>query len=187
MLGDNLFYGAGLADTLQRANARTPGATIFAYYVKNPSDYGVVEFDGNEQVLSLEEKPKRPKSRYAIPGLYFYDENVVQVAQQLRPSARGELEITDLNLAYLRSNSLFVEVLGRGTAWLDTGNPEALMRASNFIEAVEQRQGLKIGCIEEVAYRMGYVDAPQLRRLAEQLNGTAYGQYLLSILDGPKE
>lgn len=185
ILGDNLFYGAGLVDTLQKAAQCTEGATIFAYYVKEPSRYGVVEFEHDGRVRSIEEKPRQPKSSYAVPGLYFYDGDVVDIARHVRPSPRGELEITDVNLEYLRRGLLRVEVFGRGTAWLDTGEHDALLQASNFIEAVEQRQGLKIGCIEEVAYRMNLIDAEQLKRLADRAGKNQYAEYLRLILREP--
>ena len=181
ILGDNLFYGAGLIDTLRAAASHADGASIFAYYVRDPTRYGVVEFDLAGNVLSIEEKPARPRSNYAVPGLYFYDEDVVEIARSLRPSARGEYEITDVNLAYLQAGRLRVEVFGRGTAWLDTGTPEALLQASSFIGAVEQRQGLKIGCVEEIAYRMGFVDLAQLERLADWAGAGQYGDYLRSL------
>jgi len=181
ILGDNLFYGAGLIDTLRAAADYHEGAAIFAYYVRDPSGYGVVEFDSAGNVLSIEEKPTRPRSNFAVPGLYFYDNRAVDVARSLRPSPRGEYEITDVNLAYLRESRLRVEVFGRGSAWLDTGTPEALLQASSFIGAVEQRQGLKIGCVEEIAYRMGFVDLAQLERLAEWAGRGQYGDYLRSL------
>jgi glucose-1-phosphate thymidylyltransferase len=181
VLGDNLFYSEGLVETLQRAASQAEGATIFAYYVKDPHRYGVVQLNGSGNPVAIEEKPASPKSNYAVPGLYFYDRQVVEIAGALKPSPRGELEITDVNLAYMRAGKLRVRVFGRGTAWLDTGTPEALLQASSFIEAVEQRQGLKIGCIEEVAYRMGYVDAPQLSRLAQNLPNSPYGDYLRDL------
>ena len=181
ILGDNLFYGAGLIDTLRAAADYHEGASIFAYYVRDPSRYGVVEFDAAGKVLSIEEKPTRPRSHFAVPGLYFYDAGAVEIARSLRPSPRGEYEITDVNLAYLREGRLQVEVFGRGTAWLDTGTPEALLQASSFIGAVEQRQGLKIGCVEEIAYRMGFVDLAQLERLADWAGSGQYGDYLRSL------
>jgi glucose-1-phosphate thymidylyltransferase len=181
ILGDNLFYGAGLVDTLRAADAVRVGASIFAYAVRDPSAYGVVELDAAGNVLSIEEKPARPRSHYAVPGLYFYDAEVVSIARALKPSSRGELEITDVNRAYLRAGRLRVEVFGRGTAWLDTGTPEALLQASNFIGAVEERQGLKIGCIEEVAYRMGFIDRSQLTLLADGLGPGPYGSYLRDL------
>jgi glucose-1-phosphate thymidylyltransferase len=180
ILGDNLFYGHGLADTLQKTSQRcVSGASIFGYYVADPQRYGVVEFDAAGQVRSLEEKPAEPRSHYAVPGLYFYDNDVVQMARALRPSARGELEITDINRLYMERGALRVELLGRGTAWLDTGTHMSLLQAANFIEAVEARQGLKIGCIEEVAFRMGYINRSALRRLGEAQKGSDYGRYLL--------
>ena len=185
ILGDNLFYGAGLVETLHKAAVCSDGATIFAYFVKEPTQYGVVEFDTRGFVKSIEEKPTRPKSSFAVPGLYFYDEDVVPIARAVQPSPRGELEITDVNLEYLRRGKLRVEVFGRGTAWLDTGQHDALLQASNFIEAVEQRQGLKIGCIEEVAYRMNLIDADQLRRLADRAGKNQYADYLRAILEDP--
>jgi glucose-1-phosphate thymidylyltransferase len=183
ILGDNLFYGHGLAERLREASARPTGATIFGYYVRDPERYGVLELDGSGRVVSIEEKPERPRSPYAVTGLYFYDGDVVGIAESLTPSARGELEITDVNLAYLRRGDLSAELLGRGTAWLDTGTHESLLRAANFIETVEQRQGLQVGCIEEVAYRMGYIDRDQLLRLAEPLARNDYGRYLLRVAE----
>ncbi|MBA2458819.1 MAG: glucose-1-phosphate thymidylyltransferase RfbA [Gemmatimonadales bacterium] len=182
VLGDNIFYGQDLSQTLQRAAAREAGATIFGYHVQNPSAYGVVEFDGQRRALSIEEKPARPRSNYAVTGLYFYDNGVVDIAREIRPSARGELEITDVNLQYLRQGGLTVEIFGRGTAWLDTGTHESLLQAGLFIETIEQRQGLKIACPEEIAFRMGYIDAAQVERLAEPLRQTAYGRYLQQLL-----
>lgn len=182
ILGDNLFYGHGLAATLQRAAQITePGATIFGYYVRDPERYGVVEFADNGRVVGLEEKPTEPKSSYAVPGLYFYDNSVVNIAKNLAPSPRGELEITDVNRAYLEAGNLRVEFLGRGTAWLDTGTHQSLLQASNFIEAVEQRQGLKIGCLEEVAYRMGFIDHKALKAIATPMQRSEYGGYLMHI------
>lgn len=185
ILGDNLFYGHGLAAALKRAVALDAGARIFGYYVRDPERYGVVEFDASGKVLGIEEKPQQPRSHYAVPGLYFYDPTVVSIAEGLRPSARGELEITDVNRTYLERDQLHVELLGRGTAWLDTGTHESLLQAANFIEAVESRQGLKIGCIEEVAYRMGFIDTEQLQALAAALCKTEYGQYLESVAAEP--
>ena len=181
ILGDNVFYGGGLRRNLEEAAERRHGATVFAYYVSDPQRYGVVEFDGGGQAVRIEEKPHSPKSRYAITGLYFYDNRVLDIAARLKPSARGELEITDVNQAYLRDGSLHVTILGRGIAWLDTGTPEALLSAGNFVAAVEQRQGLKVGAIEEVAYRMGFIDAAQLERLAAPRGDTPYGKYLLDV------
>lgn len=180
VLGDNIFYGAGMAKLLQ-ANTKPDGGVVFAYHVADPERYGVVEFDDNMKAISIEEKPARPKSNFAVPGLYFYDNSVVEVARNLKPSARGEYEITDVNRHYLEAGKLKVGMLGRGTAWLDTGTFESLMQAGQFVGMLEQRQGLKVGCIEEVAYRMGYIDAAQLRRLAEPLMKSGYGKYLLDI------
>lgn len=181
ILGDNLFHGEGLPGMLQTIAAAPAGGAIFGYYVRFPERYGVVEFNRDGQVVGLEEKPTTPKSHYAVPGLYFYDNDVVAIARELRPSTRGELEITDVNLAYLRQGRLRVNILGRGMAWLDTGTHEALLQASNFIEAVEQRQGLKIGSIEEAAFRMGFIDGEQLARLAAPLAKNEYGSYLLEL------
>ena len=183
VLGDNIFYGNELAQLLQRATARGRGATVFAYPVKDPQRYGVVEFDAQGRAVSIEEKPKHPKSRYAVVGLYFYDNRVVDIAHKLRPSARGELEITDVNRAYLEAGELEVMPMSRGFAWLDTGTHETLLEASAFIETIERRQGLKIACPEEVAYRMGYIDAAQLEALAKPLEKSGYGQYLKSVLN----
>ena len=182
VLGDNLFYGQDLSHTLQRAAGRTSGATIFGYHVQNPSAYGVVEFDAQRRAVSIEEKPAKARSNYAVTGLYFYDNRVVDIAREIQPSPRGELEITDVNAWYLRSGELVVELLGRGTAWLDTGTHETLLQAGHFIETIEQRQGLKIACPEEIAYRMGYIGAEQLEQLAAPLANTSYGQYLLRML-----
>ena len=182
ILGDNIFHGHDLGEALKRANADGEGATVFAYPVKDPERYGVVEFDARGRAVSIEEKPALPKSRYAVTGLYFYDEGVCDVAAGLAPSHRGELEITDVNRRYLADGHLKVEVMGRGTAWLDTGTHESLLEASHFIETIERRQGLKIACPEEIAYRMGYIDAAQLERLAAPMLKNAYGQYLLSVL-----
>ncbi len=182
VLGDNLFYGHGLPEQLQRANARTSGATVFAYHVKDPQRYGVVDFDERGHVLGIEEKPDAPKSSYAVTGLYFYDNRVLDIAAQLRPSARGELEITDVNRWYLQRDELQVELFGRGVAWLDTGTHDSLLQASMFIEAIENRQGLKVCSPEEIAYRCGFIDAAQLERLAMPLLKTEYGNYLLQLL-----
>ena len=186
VLGDNIFYGGGLRPLLEAAASRTSGATVFAYHVKDPERYGVVEFDEQRRARSIEEKPKVPKSPYAVTGLYFYDGDVVGIAGALKPSARGELEITDVNAAYLQHNKLHVTVLGRGNAWLDTGNPDALLQAANYVSALEQRQGLKVGAIEEVAWRMGFIDDAQLARLAAPMKGNTYAQYLMAILEEPR-
>jgi glucose-1-phosphate thymidylyltransferase len=183
VLGDNIFHGHGLPEHLKAAATRTGGATIFAYYVRDPERYGVVELDASSRAISIEEKPARPRSSYAVTGLYFYDNRVLEIASRLTPSARGELEITDVNRAYLESGELRVEVLGRGFAWLDTGTHESLQHASTFIEIVERRQGLKIACIEEIAFRMGYVGADELRKLAEPMLKNEYGRYLLDLLE----
>ena len=180
ILGDNIFYGDRLQHHLQEALSRKEGATVFGYTVKDPERYGVIEVDAKGKAVSIEEKPKRPKSKWAVTGLYFYDEEVVRIAQSIRPSARGELEITDVNNEYLKKGKLHVAMLGRGYAWLDTGTYDSLIEASTFIRTIEERQGLKIGCIEEVAYRLGYIDKRQLLRLAEQYT-TSYGQYLKDI------
>ena len=182
VLGDNIFYGHELSHTLQRAAGQPAGATVFGYWVKDPERYGVVELDSQGQAVGLEEKPAQPRSHYAVTGLYFYDNRVLEIAAGLQPSARGELEITDVNKAYLALGALHVELWGRGMAWLDMGTQESLLQAANFIEAVESRQGLKIACVEEVAYRMGYIDAAQVERLAQPLRQTSYGQYLLDLL-----
>jgi len=183
ILGDNIFYGHGLYRTLQQAAKLQEGAVIFGYYVNDPQRYGVVEFNSSGQAISLEEKPGRPRSKYAVTGLYFYGNDVIAKAKTLKPSKRGELEITDLNRLYLREKRLRVEILGRGMAWLDTGTHESLLQASNYIHTIEQRQGLKISCIEEIAYKMGFIDKAQLLALAGQLEKSAYGQYLFHIAD----
>jgi glucose-1-phosphate thymidylyltransferase len=182
ILGDNLFFANGFAKLLQNCND-PDGAIIFAYHVSDPQRYGIVEFDDNFNAISIEEKPVNPKSNFAIPGLYFYDNNVINIAKSLKPSARGEYEITDVNKEYLKLNKLKVKVLSRGTAWLDTGTFESLLQASQFVQVIEQRQNLKIGCIEEVAFRMGFIDKIQLKNLAIPLLNSGYGKYLLSILD----
>ncbi|UNK18021.1 glucose-1-phosphate thymidylyltransferase RfbA [Paenibacillus sp. N3/727] len=181
VLGDNIFYGQRFSEILQRGYALQEGAMIFGYYIKNPVDYGVVEFDDNNKVISIEEKPRQPKSNYAIPGLYFYDNDVVDIAHHVQPSARGELEITAINEVYLNMNKLKVELFGRGMAWLDTGTHQGLLEASNYVEAVQKRQGLYIACIEEIAFRMGYINASELEGLAESLLKTDYGAYLVDI------
>jgi glucose-1-phosphate thymidylyltransferase len=182
ILGDNIFYGHGLTELLQRASARERGATVFGYWVRDPERYGVAEFDRNQRVVGLEEKPAKPKSNYAVTGLYFYDERVCDFAAQLKPSARGELEITDLNRCYLEDGSLMLEQLGRGYAWLDTGTHESMMEAGNYIATVENRQGLKVCCPEEIAFQSGWIDAQQVRELARPMAKTGYGQYLLQML-----
>ena len=185
VLGDNIFYGQGFGELLERAVSREEGATVFGYYVRDPERYGVVEFDGDGTVLSIEEKPKSPRSHYAVTGLYFYDNQILDIAASLTPSGRGELEITDANLAYLEREKLRVEVMGRGMAWLDAGTHESLMQSASFIETLELRQGLKIGCPEEIAYHRGYIDAEQLERLALTMSKNSYGQYLLELLRSP--
>jgi glucose-1-phosphate thymidylyltransferase len=182
ILGDNIFYGHGLVSQLRAASARAAGATIFGYWVRDPERYGVVEFDRDRRVIAMVEKPEQPRSNYAVTGLYFYDEHVVDLARTLEPSARGELEITDLNNLYLERGALSLELLGRGTAWLDTGTHESLMQASNFIETIESRQGLKVSCPEEIAYEQGWIDADRVRELAAPLAGNSYGQYLLDLV-----
>jgi glucose-1-phosphate thymidylyltransferase len=182
VLGDNIFYGEGFVDQLERAAGSKGGATVFGYYVRDPERYGVVEFDGEGRVLSIEEKPETPRSHYAVTGLYFYDNRVVEVAENLEPSARGEIEITDVNVDYLKRDELRVEIMGRGMAWLDAGTHESLQQAGNFIETIEQRQGLKIGSPEEISYRKGYIDAGQLEALAAPMKKNDYGRYLLELL-----
>ncbi len=187
VLGDNIFYGQSFSKVLRETATRTesePGATIFGYYVRNPREYGVVEFDENGIAVSIEEKPEKPKSNYAVPGLYFYDNDVVDIAKNVKPSARGELEITSVNNEYLNRGNLHVETLGRGFAWLDTGNHEMLLQAANFVETFQKRQGLYISCIEEIAYKKGFINADQLRKLAEPLMKTDYGKYLVEVAEG---
>lgn len=182
ILGDNIFYGHGFIESLRSAAATVRGATIFGYYVRDPERYGVVEFDTVNCAISIEEKPAEPRSHYAVPGLYFYDERVVEVARNLKPSARGELEITDVNRAYLGWGELHVEKLGRGIAWLDTGTHESLLQASNFIQTIEERQGLKIACLEEISFRRGYITAGELEAMADTMKSNGYGQYLYQVL-----
>ena len=184
ILGDNIFYGHDLSKLVKNATQKDDGATIFAYYVKDPERYGIVEFDKNRKAISLEEKPEKPKSNFAVTGLYFYDKNVVEYAKSIKPSARGELEITDLNKIYLEKGNLNVETLGRGYAWLDTGTHESLLQAASFVETVQDRQGLKIACPEEIAYNLGYINKEQLKELAKPLAKNEYGQYLLAIANG---
>lgn len=184
VLGDNIFYGQSFSKVLKEAASRHKGATIFGYYVKDPREYGVVEFDENGMALSIEEKPENPKSNYAVPGLYFYDNDVVEIAKNVKPSARGEIEITSINNEYLQRGTLHVETLGRGFAWLDTGSHDNLLEAANFVETIQKRQGMYVSCIEEIAYRRGFIDRDQLLALAEPLLKTAYGQYLVDIANG---
>ena len=184
VLGDNIFYGQSFSKLLKEVAARESGATIFGYYVRDPREYGVVEFDENGMAISIEEKPQNPKSNYAVPGLYFYDNDVVEIAKNVKPSARGEIEITSINNEYLRRGTLKVETMGRGFAWLDTGNHDSLLDAANFVAAFQKRQGLYISCIEEIAYRRGFIDKEQLKKLAEPLIKTEYGKYLLEVAEG---
>ena len=184
VLGDNIFYGQSFSRVLKAAAARESGATIFGYYVKDPTAYGVVEFDENGKALSIEEKPVHPKSNYAVPGLYFYDNDVVDIARKIQPSARGELEITSVNNAYLERGDLYVQILGRGFAWLDTGSHDSLLDASNFVATFQKRQGLHVSCIEEIAYKRGFIDREQLLHLAEPLMKTEYGHYLVDVANG---
>jgi len=182
VLGDNLFYGHSFPESLRKAASLSEGAIIFGYWVKDPQSYGVIDFNENGKVLSIEEKPDQPKSNYAVPGLYFYDSNVVSIAKNLKPSDRGELEITDVNREYLKNGKLNVEIMGRGIAWLDTGTPDSLLEAANFVAAIERRQGLKISCIEEIAYHMGYIDREQLQRVIDDLPCSSYQEYLKSMV-----
>ncbi|GGA78440.1 glucose-1-phosphate thymidylyltransferase [Neiella marina] len=182
VLGDNIFYGHGLTESLKRANGASHGATVFGYHVHDPERYGVVEFDKEGHAISIEEKPPRPKSNYAVTGLYFYDNQVIDIAKSIKPSPRGELEITDVNMIYLEQKQLNVEVMGRGSAWLDTGTHDSLLEAANFISAIEKRQGLKVCCPEEIAYRFGYIDAQQIEQLAQPLMKNGYGKYLMAML-----
>ncbi|MBW4643629.1 MAG: glucose-1-phosphate thymidylyltransferase RfbA [Goleter apudmare HA4340-LM2] len=183
ILGDNIFYGHGLTEILTRAANLQEGGLVFGYQVNDPRQYGVIEFDANQRAISIEEKPVNPKSKYAVPGIYFYDHHVAEIAANLKPSTRNELEITDLNIAYLRRGQLRVELLGRGYAWLDTGTHESLHQASNFIQTLEERQGLKIACVEEIAYSQGYIDSSQLRQLAQPMSKNNYGRYLMALLE----
>jgi len=187
VLGDNIFHGHGLATVLQRSAKLASGGIVFGYKVRDPKRYGVVEFDANHHVISIEEKPERPKSKYAVTGLYFYDNDVVKIAENLKPSPRGELEITDVNNAYLRRGDLKVEFLGRGYAWLDTGTHESLLQAASFVQVVQDRQGVKVSCIEEIAYRMGYIDADTLEHLAADMLKNDYGQYLMEVVKEARE
>jgi len=184
VLGDNIFYGQSFSKVLKEAASRTSGATIFGYYVKDPKAYGVVEFDENGMAISIEEKPENPKSNYAVPGLYFYDNDVIEIAKNVKPSARGEIEITSINNEYLQRGTLHVETLGRGFAWLDTGSHDNLLEAANFVATFQKRQGMYVSCIEEIAYRRGFIDREQLLKLAEPLLKTAYGQYLVDVANG---
>lgn len=184
ILGDNIFYGQGLVEHLKEAVSNKKGATIFGYYVSNPKDFGVAEFDKDRNVISIEEKPENPKSNYAVPGLYFYDNQVITIAKTIKPSARGELEITSVNNEYLKRKELRVQLLGRGMAWLDTGSCEGLLKAANFVESIQTRQGLYIACLEEIAFRKGYIDKESLLNLVEPLKNTDYGKYLISLFKG---
>jgi glucose-1-phosphate thymidylyltransferase len=186
-LGDNIFYGHGFPESLERATARESGATVFGYYVSDPERYGVVDFDEGGRAVGIEEKPDKPKTNYAVTGLYFYDDQVVDIAKALAPSERGELEITDLNVEYLKRDNLQVELLGRGVAWLDTGTHESLLQAANFIQAIQDRQGLKVACLEEIAYRKGYIGRERLVELGEQMKKNSYGQYLLRLAAEERE
>lgn len=183
VLGDNVFYGYGFSDRLKEVSNRKSGATIFGYHVSNPTEYGVVEFDKDFNVISIEEKPKLPKSNYAVPGLYFYDSDVCEIAKNIKPSSRGELEITAVNNEYLKRRKLKVQLFGRGMAWLDTGTPSGLLNASNFVEAIQNRQGLYVACVEEIAYRSGFISKKKLLDLAEEMKNTNYGKYLISCLE----
>ncbi|SMP65543.1 Glucose-1-phosphate thymidylyltransferase [Sphaerochaeta associata] len=183
ILGDNVFYGQDLTKVLNKAKSRSSGATIFGYPVHDPRSFGVVAFDENQKVISIEEKPQHPKSKYAVPGLYFYDNRVIEIAKQVKPSARGEIEITSVNNAYLEMGELHVELLGRGMAWLDTGTPEGMLKAAEYVEAVQSRQGFYISCIEEIAWRRGFITTEQLKKIGESLRMTDYGQYILSLVD----
>jgi len=187
ILGDNVFHGQDLTKVLRKAKERTAGATVFGYPVHNPSSFGVVAFDSEGKVISIEEKPQKPKSNYAVPGLYFYDNRVIEIAKQVKPSARGEIEITSVNNAYLEMRELHVELLGRGMAWLDTGNPEGMLKAAEYVEAVQSRQGFYISCIEEIAWRRGFITTEELRAIGEGLDMTEYGQYILSLVRETKE
>jgi glucose-1-phosphate thymidylyltransferase len=185
MLGDNIFFGQGLKEILQEAARLENGGLVFGYYIRDPRRYGVVEFNAERKVISIEEKPEKPKSKYAVPGLYFYGPDVTDVARSIKPSSRGELEITDVNKIYLQRNELEVRILGRGMAWMDAGTHDSLLDASNYVSSIEKRQGLKIGCVEEIAYRMGYIDREQLKKLSDNFNNSGYGEYLNDLLSLP--